>query len=129
MVLGYLEDVKSKLELRFLGNGSFIQNFDEFSIGTINSYSGRRDHDEFFFNFVSFLTPGRVFRVDLSKGQVPYRAEVHTEVVAPGLDETKFVTNQVFFSSKDGTKVPMFIIHRKVSKYVSKGENGGMKSN
>lgn len=110
LVLGYLEDVKSKLELRFL-NGTFIQKF-ELEIGTVNSYSGKRTHDEFFFNFVSFLTPGKVFRVDLTKE--PFQAEIFKEVVASGVDPSKFITKQVFYSSKDGTQVPMFITHKAV---------------
>lgn len=122
LVLGYLEDVKSALEMRFLGNGSFIQNFEFGEIGTVNAYTARRTHDEFFFNFVSFLRPGTIYRVDLTKGVTHpagvarYTADVYREVLAPGLDPTKFVTKQVFFSSKDGTKVPMFIIHKKVGR-------------
>lgn len=113
MVLGYLEDVKSKLELRFLGNGSLIQNFP-LEIGNVNSHSGSRRDDEFFFKFVSFLTPGKVYHVDLSKQREEYEAKIFKEVVAPGVDESKFVVKQAFYPSKDGTNVPMFIVHRKV---------------
>jgi len=110
LVLGYLEDVKSRLELRFLGNGSFIQDIP-LEIGTVNSISGRRTNDELFFNFVSFLTPGRAYRVDFTKQ--PYEAVLYREVKAPGVDASKLTTKQVFYTSKDGTRVPMFIIHKK----------------
>lgn len=111
VVIGYLEDVKSRLELRFLGNGSFIQNFP-LEIGTVNSFSAKRTHDEFFFNFVSFLTPGKVFRVDLTKEQ-PYVGEIFKQNISPGVEESKFVVKQIFYPSKDGTQIPMFIIHKK----------------
>jgi prolyl oligopeptidase len=111
LVLGYLNNVQSKLELRFLSNGTLIQNFP-LEIGTVNSYSGKRNQDEFFFNFVSFLAPGTVFHVDFTKE--PLTANLFKEVKAPGFDATKFITKQVFYPSKDGTKVPMFITHRKV---------------
>jgi len=71
--LGYLEDVKNKLEVRFLGNGSFIQEIPV-EIGSVNQFSGKRKYNEFFFNFVSFLTPGQSYRVDLMKQ--PYEAKV-----------------------------------------------------
>jgi len=110
LVVGYIEDVKSKLELRFLGNGSLIQNFP-LEIGTVNSFSGKRRYDDFFFGFVSFLTPGKVYHVDLTKQ--PIQAQVYHEVKAPGVDPAQFVTKQVFYPSKDGTQVPMYIVHKK----------------
>jgi len=111
LVLRYLEDVKNKLEVRHLTNGSFIQEIPV-EIGTINVISGDRDDHEFFFKIVSFLSPGKIYRVDLRKE--PYEAKLWREVKANGFDASRFVTKQVFYSSKDGTRVPMYIVHKQV---------------
>jgi len=62
----YIHDVKSLLELRSLRDGSLIQNFP-IEVGTISGFSGKKEHSEFFFQFVSFLTPGRIYHVDFQK--------------------------------------------------------------
>jgi prolyl oligopeptidase len=81
-------------------------------IGSVDDFTGKRKDDEFFFNFVSFLTPGKAYRVDLSKQ--PFEVKLFREVKAEGFDPSDFVTKQVFYASKDGTKIPMFIVHKKV---------------
>ena len=77
-------------------------------IGTVGSVSGREDENEFFYSFTSFATPTTNFRHDLAtnKGEVFVAPHV---AFNPGDYETK----QVFYQSKDGTRVPMFITHRK----------------
>lgn len=100
LVLGFLEDVKNTLELRSLTDGTYIQNFD-LDVGTITGYifqlihtlsdvnkwsawlnkeiyyrrySGKRQHSEFFYQFASFLSPGRIFHCDFST--TPFSAKV-----------------------------------------------------
>jgi prolyl oligopeptidase len=77
-------------------------------IGSLGAVSGRRADRDFYYSFVSFLQPSSVFRYSLATGR--------TETVrAPRLsfDPGRYVTEQVFVTSKDGTKVPMFITHRR----------------
>lgn len=72
---------------------------------------------QFFFQFTSFLTPGRIYRVYLeeAEGKLKQPApELWQETRVPGFDPKKFVTRQEFYQSKDGTRVPMFIVHNKV---------------
>lgn len=102
-------DVKSQLEVRSL-NGSLIQQIDIPS-GAIDSSWGKKSHNELFYRVVSYLTPGIIYRVDLS--QTPYTPEVIKEVKVPGFDASQFVTKQVFYPSYDGTSIPMFIVHKK----------------
>lgn len=105
----YLVDVNSQLEVRSLSNGSLIQQIDIPS-GSIDSSWGKKTHNEIFFRVVSFLTPGIIYRVDLSR--TPYKPEVIREIKVPGFEPSKFVTKQVFYPSYDGTLIPMFIVHK-----------------
>jgi prolyl oligopeptidase len=77
-------------------------------LGSVATVSGREDESEFFYNFTSFATPTTNFRHDVAtnKGEVFQAPRV---AFVPGDYETK----QVFFASKDGTRVPMFIAHKK----------------
>ncbi|HXY06576.1 MAG TPA: prolyl oligopeptidase family serine peptidase [Terriglobales bacterium] len=79
------------------------------AIGTVNTVAGRWDHVELFFDFMSFTVPPSVYRMELaSEG-----SELWDKVDAPGIDPLAYEVKQVWFSSKDGTKVPMFVFHRK----------------
>lgn len=77
-------------------------------LGTVDAISGKPGDNEMFFSFVSYLSPRTVYRHDLKK-------HVTEEFKAPRLsiDATGYETRQVFFSSKDGTRVPMFITMKK----------------
>ena len=77
-------------------------------IGTVNEIRGRQGDDEMFYSFTSFLYPTTVYRYDLKT----HRNEVYR---APkvAFDPSKYETRQVFFTSKDGTRVPMFITAKK----------------
>jgi prolyl oligopeptidase len=76
-------------------------------IGTVLGFSGRGDDPETFYKFSSFTTPGTVYHLNVQDRQV-------TEFRAPDLafDPADYVTEQVFFQSKDGTPIPLFITHR-----------------
>ncbi len=77
-------------------------------IGNVDGITGKPGDDEMFYSFVSYLTPRSVYRYDLKrKVSEPYK--VPRLSIEPG----QFETRQVFFNSKDGTRVPMFITHRK----------------
>ncbi|OQB84087.1 MAG: Prolyl endopeptidase precursor [Chloroflexi bacterium ADurb.Bin120] len=76
-------------------------------IGTVMGFSGRGDDPETFYKFSSFTTPGTVFHLDvLNRKETVFRS--------PDLafDPKDYVSKQVFFTSKDGTQVPLFITHR-----------------
>ncbi|KAK1321485.1 hypothetical protein QJS10_CPA03g02360 [Acorus calamus] len=71
----------------------------------------KRKDNEVFISFTSFLTPGIIYRCELEYG-VP-EMKIFREIVVPGFDRTAFEVRQVFASSKDGTKIPMFIVSKK----------------
>ncbi|HUS68321.1 MAG TPA: prolyl oligopeptidase family serine peptidase [Kofleriaceae bacterium] len=77
-------------------------------IGTASGFGGRRYHKDTFYSFTSQTVPTTIFRYDLATG----KSEVHR---APKVDfdASNYETKQVFVTSKDGTRVPMFITHKK----------------
>ena len=77
-------------------------------IGTVGELNGRQDDDELFYSFTSFLYPTTIYRFDLkSRRNELFRAP------KVAFDASKYETNQVFYTSKDGTRVPMFITAKK----------------
>ncbi|MDQ6765498.1 MAG: prolyl oligopeptidase family serine peptidase, partial [Verrucomicrobiota bacterium] len=81
-------------------------------LGTATGFTGKRTDTETFYNYVSFTEPPTVFRYDLKSGK-------STVLFRPKVDfkSDDYVTEQVFYESKDGTRVPMFLTYkRKVRK-------------
>jgi len=74
---------------------------------------GKHDSAEFFFKFTSFSDPGSIYRVDLGSGSFDAVNVCRTKLSDPTVDFSNFTTDQVFYESKDGTKVPMFIVRKK----------------
>ncbi|MGC1274548.1 MAG: prolyl oligopeptidase family serine peptidase [Planctomycetaceae bacterium] len=106
-VCSYLHDAKSQVKL-FTPDGKFVREVTFEGIGTASGFDGKRTDVETFYSFSSFATPPSIYRYDLLTGEneLIRRADVD---VNPDDYEVK----QVFFESKDGTKVPMFITHKK----------------
>ncbi len=107
LVLSYMKDAKSMALMTDLA-GRPVQQIALNSIGTASGFSGKPGDSETFFNFSSFNQPGAVFRFDSRSGKA-------TPFAQPKLsfDPASILVEQVFYPSKDGTKVPMFIVHRK----------------
>ena len=77
-------------------------------IGTVGQISGKQGDDELFYSFTSFLQPSTIYRYDLkSRRNAIFRAP------KVAFDASKYETRQVFYTSKDGTRVPMFITAKK----------------
>jgi prolyl oligopeptidase len=77
-------------------------------LGTVGGLSGRNEDRELFYSFTSFLSPSTVYRYDFATGRSEPVWPVQT-----GFDASRYETKQVFYTSKDGTRIPMFITHRK----------------
>jgi prolyl oligopeptidase len=107
LVVQYLQDVNSRLSVYRRDGGEPVP-ISLPGIGTVEGLSGRNDTSELFYGFVSYLTPLTVMRYDLDTGsQAPF-----AKVISP-FDPSRYYTRQVFYRSRDGTRVPMFITGRK----------------
>eukprot|EP01062_Namystynia_karyoxenos_P051707 TRINITY_DN4074_c0_g1_i1.p1 TRINITY_DN4074_c0_g1~~TRINITY_DN4074_c0_g1_i1.p1 ORF type:complete len:1258 (+),score=313.99 TRINITY_DN4074_c0_g1_i1:89-3775(+) len=79
-------------------------------IGTVGSFNCYATTTEVFFSCTSYTFPNRIYHFDSDKGFEPQK---WYESAVPGHDSSKLETKQVFVKSKDGVKVPMFLVHRK----------------
>jgi prolyl oligopeptidase len=109
IILAYLGDAKSEAELRDL-NGKLIAPVRLPSIGTAGGFGGKAGDAETFYSFSSFATPSTIYRFDTNTG----KAEIWAQPKV-AFDPADYVTEQRFFASKDGTKVPMFVVRHKAT--------------
>lgn len=107
LIARYLEDARSRIRL-FALNGSVLGEVELPGIGQATGFRGDREATETFYSFQSFTQPGTILHLDLET-----RASTVFRAPKVGFDPEQYVTEQVFFSSKDGTRVPMFISYRK----------------
>ena len=107
IIADYLKDAKSQVKLFDL-SGKFVREVSFPGIGTASGFGGRRDHDETFYSFSSFNRPPSTFRYDLKTGESTLLREAKVD-----FNPDDYEVKQVFYKSKDGTRVPMFITHKK----------------
>ncbi len=103
----YLEDATSRVRL-FDRNGQHVRDLALGGLGSVSGFPGRGDDTETFYAFTSFTEPGVIYRYDLATGE---SREYHRTRLA--FDPASATVEQVFFTSKDGTRVPMFLVHRR----------------
>lgn len=107
LILRYLEDAKTQVKLFDLA-GKFVREVEFPGIGSASGFGGRRDHTETFYSFSSFNRPPSIYRYDLESGKSELIREAKVD-----FDPAAYEVKQVFYNSKDGTRVPMFISHKK----------------
>jgi prolyl oligopeptidase len=86
----------------------FINEIELPGIGSVNQISAREDDDEMFYSYTSFVSPTAIYRYDVKR-----RTNTIYKSATLPIDATQFETKQVFYNSKDGTRVPMFITMKK----------------
>ena len=106
MMASYLEDAQSQV-YQYDWNGKLIRKVELPAIGSAGGFSGKKGETEAFYSLTNFTTPSTVYRYDLATGESTLykRPEVK-------FSPEDYTTEQVFYTSKDGTKVPMFIVYR-----------------
>lgn len=106
----YLKDASTKV-YQYKYDGSPIRQIELPGIGTASGFGGEKEDKEFFYSFSSFSTPPSIFRYDIAAGKSTLFRKTKVN-----MNTDDFVTEQVFFTSKDGAKVPMFITYKKGTK-------------
>jgi prolyl oligopeptidase len=103
----YLKDATTRIFQHDL-TGKLIGEIDLPALGSAGGFGGKREDEITFYSFSSFTYPPTIYKYDISsrKSEVFHRTEVN-------FNPDDYEAKQVFYSSKDGTKVPMFIIHKK----------------
>ena len=125
LVAQYEKNATSQLKLFDL-DGKKLTDITLPAIGTVFGTGGKWNHDEMFFGFQSFTVPPSIYRVDLNpvhtaahegassfEGDIIANPTLWAKVDAPSIDPSAYEVAQEWFSSKDGTRVPMFVVHKK----------------
>jgi len=102
-----LKDARNVVKL-YKTDGRFVREVGLPGIGSAWGFGGKRQDTETFYAFTSFTSPTTIYRYDLKTGKSTLYRKPSVDI-----DPSRFETRQVFYPSKDGTRVPMFITHRK----------------
>jgi prolyl oligopeptidase len=103
----YLVDATSRIE-QFDRSGEKLRDIEMPDLGTAELAGAKKDAEKIYYSFTNYRLAGLVMEVDIKTGV----SRVHRSSDAPFASD-EFVSTQVFFTSKDGTKVPMIISHKK----------------
>jgi prolyl oligopeptidase len=105
--LSWMKNAASELELRTL-DGAPVLRVPLPGIGTSSGLTGLPEDDESYFDFTSFTVPSRIYRMSVSSGAVEKWAEVKVPI-----DPAPYAVEQVWFPSRDGTRISMFVVRQK----------------
>jgi prolyl oligopeptidase len=103
----YLKDVTGRV-YQFDVNGKKEKEIPMPGVGSVGGFGGEKDDQEIFYTFSSFIQPPQIYRYDILSGESTLFRKLDYPV-----DLQQFVSKQVFYKSKDGTLIPMFIMHKK----------------
>ncbi len=107
LICAYLKDAHSLVRV-FAADGAFVRDVALPGIGSALGFHGDASEPETFFVFSGFMTPAAVYRYDVATGA----ASLYRRPDVP-FDPSDFETQQVFCTSRDGTRIPLFVTHRK----------------
>ena len=103
----YLKDASTQMK-QFDYSGKFEYEVKFPVVGTASGFSADKKETTLLYSFTSFIYPTTIFKYDIAKGT----SEIYRKSEAK-FNSENFITKQVFYTSTDGTKVPMFITHKK----------------
>lgn len=103
----YLKDASTKI-YQYTYEGKLVREIKLPGIGSAGGFGGEKKDKEFFYTFSSFCTPPSIYKYNIGTGQSELFRKTEVKIKTDD-----FVTEQVFFTSKDGTKVPMFLTYKK----------------
>ena len=103
----YLVDAKTEVK-QFDTEGKLERQVDLPGIGTASGFSAKEYDEELYFSFTSFTDPSTIYKYDIDSGKTTLHRRPKVD-----FNPDDYVTEQVFFNSKDGTRIPMFIVYKK----------------
>lgn len=106
-VANYLKDAYTQIRIYDL-EGKLVRSVELPGIGAASGFGGEREDTETFYTFTSFTAPPTIYRYDLKTG----KSEVFRQAKV-NFNPSDFEVKQVFYTSRDGTRVPMFVAHKK----------------
>lgn len=107
LIAEYLQDAHTQVEM-YNEAGKHVHTLALPGIGTATGFGGEREDEETFYSFANFTTPNVIFRLDMKTMQ----SSVYREPKV-AFDRTQYESKEVFVTSKDGTKVPVFLTYKK----------------
>jgi prolyl oligopeptidase len=107
MIANYMKDAHSQIKIFDL-DGKYLYNLDNDMVGSIGGFGGKLEDEMTFYTVTSFTTPSTVYKYNVpeNKSEIYQTSDID-------FDASLYETKQIFYESKDGTKVPMFITHKK----------------
>ena len=107
IIAEYLKDAHSHIEVVDI-QGKYLYDMQLPSLGTVSGFNGEKEDSITFYTLTSFTTPATVYKYDITNNTSEKYQESDVD-----LNADDYETKQVFYESKDGTKIPMFIVHKK----------------
>lgn len=103
----YMVDAVSQVK-QYDYNGKLVREIDLPGVGTANGFGTKKDREELYYSFTNYVTPGSIYKYNIDEGT----SELYNK---PAIDfnPEDYESTQVFYTSKDGTKIPMIITHKK----------------
>ena len=106
-IANYLKDARTEIR-RFKTDGSPLPPVKLPGLGTATGFGGKSNRNETFYYFTSFTSPGAVYRYDIARNASTLFKAPKTQ-----FDRDNYESRQIFATSRDGTKIPMFIVYKK----------------
>ncbi|WP_423185688.1 prolyl oligopeptidase family serine peptidase [Alishewanella sp. d11] len=103
----YIVDAIAKVK-QYDYDGQLVRDIALPGVGSVGGFGGKRDAETLYFSFANYITPGSIYAFEPKSGATTLFNQPKVN-----FDPTNFVSEQVFYTSKDGTKVPMIISYRK----------------
>ena len=106
-VASYLKDARTQVTMHAM-DGKFVREVQFPDIGSASGFGGKREYTETFYSFSSFATPPSVYHYDMLTGKSKLIRQSNVK-----FQPDEYEVKQIFYTSKDGTRVPMFLSHKK----------------
>lgn len=106
----YMKDAVSVVE-QYEYDGSKVREIELPGLGTASGFGDKSDAKELYFSFTNYVTPGSIYKMDIASGS----SEIHQQPKVK-FNPEDYESKQIFFNSKDGTRVPMMITYKKGTK-------------